>query len=237
MHILNDPSFFLTNKTGAPQGEELGLMNHLSESSFSCSNNSFISDGANRYGARATGVAPGIKSICNSIGLAGGRPSKSSKNTSGKSPMIGDNGQQPRFTPFYLRYLLKSSNKPSIAGKVSLPVVATCALLVHGHSGENGPCDLGPSSPIGFLLTSPHIVDLGYILLLKGFWLCRMLSPTALGVLTTQPACHSSLVLCLSSLGESLPSIPGAYGQTLEALISQPAASENEPHTPGAVSE
>nr|GEZ05169.1 hypothetical protein [Tanacetum cinerariifolium] len=26
MHILNDPSFFLTNKTGAPQGEELGLM-------------------------------------------------------------------------------------------------------------------------------------------------------------------------------------------------------------------
>nr|GFB09873.1 hypothetical protein [Tanacetum cinerariifolium] len=26
MHILNDPSFFLTNKTVAPQGEELGLM-------------------------------------------------------------------------------------------------------------------------------------------------------------------------------------------------------------------
>ncbi|GKD77139.1 hypothetical protein Tco_1339760 [Tanacetum coccineum] len=25
MHILNDPSFFLTNKTRAPQGEELGL--------------------------------------------------------------------------------------------------------------------------------------------------------------------------------------------------------------------
>ncbi|GJU18060.1 hypothetical protein Tco_1146026 [Tanacetum coccineum] len=26
MHIRNDPSFFLTNKTGAPQGEELGLI-------------------------------------------------------------------------------------------------------------------------------------------------------------------------------------------------------------------
>ncbi|GKG12753.1 hypothetical protein Tco_0346990 [Tanacetum coccineum] len=61
MHILNDPSFFLTNKTGAPQGEELGLMNPLSESSCNCSDNSFISDGANRYGARATGAAPGIK--------------------------------------------------------------------------------------------------------------------------------------------------------------------------------
>ncbi|GKC67514.1 hypothetical protein Tco_1100112 [Tanacetum coccineum] len=54
MHILNDPSFFLTNKTGALQGEELGLMNPLSESSCNCSDSSFISDGANRYGARAT---------------------------------------------------------------------------------------------------------------------------------------------------------------------------------------
>nr|GEZ13270.1 putative reverse transcriptase domain-containing protein [Tanacetum cinerariifolium] len=42
-------------KTGAPQGEELGLMKPLSESSYSCSDNSFILDEANRYGARATG--------------------------------------------------------------------------------------------------------------------------------------------------------------------------------------
>ncbi|GKF94029.1 hypothetical protein Tco_0283729, partial [Tanacetum coccineum] len=89
MHILNDPSFFLTNKTGAPQGEELGLMKPLSESSCSCSNNSFISDGSNRYGARATGAAPGIKSIWNSTGRAEGRPGKSSGKTSGKSRMIG----------------------------------------------------------------------------------------------------------------------------------------------------
>ncbi|GJY23025.1 hypothetical protein Tco_0396683 [Tanacetum coccineum] len=34
MHIRNDPSFFLTNKTGAPQGEELGLIKPLSDSSF-----------------------------------------------------------------------------------------------------------------------------------------------------------------------------------------------------------
>nr|GFB95920.1 hypothetical protein [Tanacetum cinerariifolium] len=42
MHIRNDPSFFLTNRTGAPQGEELGLIKPLSDSSFSCSANSFI---------------------------------------------------------------------------------------------------------------------------------------------------------------------------------------------------
>nr|GFC69852.1 hypothetical protein [Tanacetum cinerariifolium] len=85
MHILNEPSFFLTNKTGASQGEELGLMKPLSESYCSCSDNSFISDGAKRHGARATGATPGIKSIWNSTGRAGGRPGKFSGNTSGKS--------------------------------------------------------------------------------------------------------------------------------------------------------
>ncbi|GJT14957.1 hypothetical protein Tco_0873663 [Tanacetum coccineum] len=57
--------------------------------------NSFISDGANRYGARATGAAPGIKSIWNSTGRAGGRPGKSSGNTLGKSRTIveGDANQ------------------------------------------------------------------------------------------------------------------------------------------------
>ncbi|GKG26886.1 hypothetical protein Tco_0402589, partial [Tanacetum coccineum] len=89
MHIMNDPSFFLTNKTGAPQGEELGLLNPLSKRSCSCSDNSFISDGANRYGARATGAAPGIKSIWNSTSRVGGRPCKSLGNTSGKSLTIG----------------------------------------------------------------------------------------------------------------------------------------------------
>nr|GFB95982.1 hypothetical protein [Tanacetum cinerariifolium] len=85
MHILNEPSFFLTNKTGAPQGEELGLMKPFSKSSYNCSDNSIISDGAKRYGARAIGAAPGIRSIWNSTGRAGGRPGKFSGNTSGKS--------------------------------------------------------------------------------------------------------------------------------------------------------
>ncbi|GJY80017.1 hypothetical protein Tco_0492768 [Tanacetum coccineum] len=65
---------------------------------------------------------------------------------------------------------------------------------------------------------------------------CLALSD-ALDVLATQPACHLSLVSCLSSLGESLPYVPGAYGQTLKALSSQPVASGNESHIPGVMSE
>ncbi|GKF28820.1 hypothetical protein Tco_0095162, partial [Tanacetum coccineum] len=63
------------------------------------------------------------------------------------------------------------------------------------------------------------------------------LSFAALDVLITWPACHSSLASCFSSLGESLPSVPKAYSQSLEAMSSQPAASGNESHIPGAVSE
>nr|GFC78756.1 hypothetical protein [Tanacetum cinerariifolium] len=62
-------------------------------------------------------------------------------------------------------------------------------------------------------------------------------SSDALAVQTTQPACHPSLVSCLSSLEESLPSVPDVYGQSLEALSSQPAASGSESHVPGDVSE
>ncbi|GJX76761.1 hypothetical protein Tco_0323572 [Tanacetum coccineum] len=61
--------------------------------------------------------------------------------------------------------------------------------------------------------------------------------PAALAVLTTRPACHPSLTLYLSSHGESLPFVPDAYDQSLEALPSQPAASGSESHVPGDVSE
>ncbi|GKG34563.1 hypothetical protein Tco_0437259, partial [Tanacetum coccineum] len=36
---------------------------------------------------------------------------------------------------------------------------------------------------------------------------------------------------------ESLPSVPDAYGQSLEALLTQPTASESESRVPNAVSE
>ncbi|GKG59353.1 hypothetical protein Tco_0605004, partial [Tanacetum coccineum] len=46
------------------------------------------------------------------------------------------------------------------------------------------------------------------------------LSSAALAVLTTRHACHPSLASCLSSHGESLSSVPDAYGQSFEALPS-----------------
>ncbi|GKG00376.1 hypothetical protein Tco_0302066, partial [Tanacetum coccineum] len=41
----------------------------------------------------------------------------------------------------------------------------------------------------------------------------------------------------VSHHSESPPSAPDAYGQSLKALPSQPAASGNESHIPGDVSE
>ncbi|GKB09681.1 hypothetical protein Tco_0837993 [Tanacetum coccineum] len=62
------------------------------------------------------------------------------------------------------------------------------------------------------------------------------LSSAALVVLTTRPPCQPSLASCLSSLRESLPSVPDAYGQSLEALLSQPAVFRSESYVPGAMS-
>ncbi|MFS8004423.1 hypothetical protein Hanom_Chr13g01225601 [Helianthus anomalus] len=47
MHIRNVSSFFLTKSTGAPQGDELGRINPLSNNSCSCVESSFSSAGSN----------------------------------------------------------------------------------------------------------------------------------------------------------------------------------------------
>ncbi|KAJ0588125.1 hypothetical protein HanIR_Chr04g0170971 [Helianthus annuus] len=89
MHRRIDPSFFLTNKIGAPQGDELGLIKPLAKRSSNCVLNSFISVGANLYGALATGAAPGMISIRNSTCRSGGKPGSSSGKTSGYSEITG----------------------------------------------------------------------------------------------------------------------------------------------------
>ncbi|GJX34554.1 hypothetical protein Tco_0246111 [Tanacetum coccineum] len=53
------------------------------------SDNSYISEGASRYGDFATGVAPGIKSMRNSTCRCGGNLDKSSRNTLVKSRTTG----------------------------------------------------------------------------------------------------------------------------------------------------
>ncbi|GKB02891.1 hypothetical protein Tco_0830980 [Tanacetum coccineum] len=73
--------------------------------------------------------------------------------------------------------------------------------------------------------------------MLFGLVMLGELSSAALAMLTTRPACHPSLASCLSSHRESLVSVPDAYGQSLKALLSQPAASRSESHVPGVVSE
>src|SRR4051812_32616741 len=85
MHILSVPSFFVTNRTGQPHGEELGRMkpfaNEASSWVFSLAN----SCGAILYGRHEIGVVPGIRSTMNSTHLSGGIPGSSSGKTSGKS--------------------------------------------------------------------------------------------------------------------------------------------------------
>ncbi|GKB35065.1 hypothetical protein Tco_0880007 [Tanacetum coccineum] len=85
--------------------------------------------------------------------------------------------------------------------------------------------------------TCPVIFVLGVLPKTLHMPLDRKLSSAALIVLTNRPACHLSLSSCLSSLKESLPSMPDAYGQSLEMLPSQPAASRSESRVLGAGSE
>src|SRR3954469_10983257 len=83
--MLIEPSFFLTNSTGAPHGDTLGRINFFSNNSSNCFFNSANSDADMRYGAIDTGLVPGINSIANSTSLSGGNSLTSSGITSGYS--------------------------------------------------------------------------------------------------------------------------------------------------------
>src|SRR3954471_15817944 len=85
MHNLSVPSYFLANKIGEPQGEELARIYPLSSNSFICFFNSTNSDGAILYGFLYMGVVPGASSMLNSISRSGGMPGSSSGNMSGNS--------------------------------------------------------------------------------------------------------------------------------------------------------
>ena len=67
-----EPSFFLTNKTGASQGEKLGQMKPLSSKSFNCSFRTYYSSDATLNGGIDIGRIFGMMSIPNSISLSGG---------------------------------------------------------------------------------------------------------------------------------------------------------------------
>ncbi|GJS13332.1 hypothetical protein Tco_0407804 [Tanacetum coccineum] len=90
--------------------------------------------------ARATDAAPGIKSIWDSTGQAGGRPGKSSGNTSGKSRMIGTSFilyslpdlvllflggilRQNTWHPFAMENSLKLLNRDDYQSEIPSPLV------------------------------------------------------------------------------------------------------------------
>jgi hypothetical protein len=71
MHILIDPSFFVTNNIGAPHGNILWRIKPLSKSSWSYSFSYFNSEDAIQS-ALEIGLVPGTHSIPNSTSLCGG---------------------------------------------------------------------------------------------------------------------------------------------------------------------
>ncbi|KAL0730327.1 hypothetical protein Bca4012_026420 [Brassica carinata] len=76
------PSFFFTNRTGAPQGEELDRMNPFSNRSSNCFFSSANSAGAIRYGALAIGFASGSKVIVKGLFRGGGNSFNDAKTSS-----------------------------------------------------------------------------------------------------------------------------------------------------------
>ena len=85
MHNRRVLAFFFANRTGAPHGEVLGLMNPLSSSSRSWTLSSCNSTGVILCGVIDMGKVPRCNSIPNDITLYGGNPSSSSGKTSSYS--------------------------------------------------------------------------------------------------------------------------------------------------------
>src|SRR3954463_11177409 len=87
--MLFVPSFFVTNRTGHPHGDELGRMKPFSYKASSWILSSANSCGAILYGRLEIADVPGIRSTMNSTHLSGGIPDNSSGKTSGKSRTTG----------------------------------------------------------------------------------------------------------------------------------------------------
>ena len=85
MHSRMVLSFFFANKTGAPHGEVLDLMNPLSSNSCIWTLSSCYSTSAILCGVIEMGDVPECNSTQKSITLCGGNPGSSSGNTSSYS--------------------------------------------------------------------------------------------------------------------------------------------------------
>ncbi|CAN8289848.1 unnamed protein product [Cochlearia groenlandica] len=111
IHNRKLPSIFF-NRTRAPHGELLGLMNPFSNRSSSCFVTSAISAGPCQYDTRETGVVPGSNSICYKSALPGGGPFNDSKTTS-KSATTGMSCKSTSPTPRPMEIVAKKPYGPS----------------------------------------------------------------------------------------------------------------------------
>src|SRR3954466_12110357 len=100
MHILSVPSFFITNRTGQPHGDELGRMKPFANETSIWASSSANSCGAIIYGRLEIGVVPGIRSSMNSTHMSGGMSGSSSGKTSGKSRTTGISSRSRRGSTF-----------------------------------------------------------------------------------------------------------------------------------------
>ena len=85
MHSQRVLSFLFANRTGAPHGEVLSLINPLSSNSGIWTLSSCNSTGSILCGVIEMGDVPGCSSIHKSTSLYGGNPGSSSKKTSSYS--------------------------------------------------------------------------------------------------------------------------------------------------------
>ena len=125
MHNRRVLSFFFANRTGAPHGEVLGLMNPLSSSSYSWTLSSCNSAGAILCGVIEMGEIPGCNSIPKSTSLCGGSPGSSSGKTSTYSHTTGGRSKSDLSSSSRVRLTSQPSNCPwqldsyTVWGKIS----------------------------------------------------------------------------------------------------------------------
>src|SRR3954464_9939494 len=97
---MSVPSFFVTNRTGQPHGDELGRMKPFANETSSWALSSANSCGAILYGRLEIGAVPGIRSTMNSTHLLGGMPDSSSGKTFGNSQTTGISSRSGRGSTF-----------------------------------------------------------------------------------------------------------------------------------------
>ena len=89
------PSFFVTNRTGQPHGDELGRMKPFANEISSWVLSSANSCGAILYGRLEIGDVPGLRSTMNSTALSGGTTRQTPLWSSHWSRFISEPGPMP----------------------------------------------------------------------------------------------------------------------------------------------